>query len=74
MDFTAVAKLLRPQELEDLLVEAYSGSDGNPFVVENIRVLGDKKEVEIRYPATNVRRTVEVDSASRFRGKGTEDS
>jgi hypothetical protein len=60
VDFTQVVKLLKPKEIEDLLVEAYSDFNGRPFVVENIRVIGGKKEVDIRYMATNIRRTVEV--------------
>lgn len=70
MDFQRVATELTKQELEDLLVAAYAS--GGPFVVENIRTIGDQKEVQIRYMGTTKRRTIAVGKKARNESEVTE--
>lgn len=69
MNFAEVVKQLGPKELEILMEKAYSDEMGGPFIVENVRVIGGMKEVEIRFTDSNVRRTVEVAS-----GQGVNES
>lgn len=74
MEFVDVIRLLRSKELEDLLVAANSGLEQRPFVVENVRVVGNKKEIDIRYMATNNRRMVEVGDVAGTSTKEVDDS
>jgi hypothetical protein len=60
MDFKQVTRELNRQELEDLMVEAFAPKDAGPFVVENIRTIGNRKEVSIGYMGTTLRRTIVV--------------
>jgi hypothetical protein len=64
MEFTDVVKALSPKEMEDLLVDAFGSSGACPFVVENIRTVAGQKEVNIRYAATDKRRTITLGRAA----------
>lgn len=60
MEFKDIMKQLNRKQMEDLLTEAFAPRDAGPFSVENIRTIGNKKEVDIRYMGTQARKTIVV--------------
>jgi hypothetical protein len=60
MELTQVLNSLTDNEFNELLQKAYDRPDGEPFRIENVRVINNGKEVTIRYQTTGKTEVIEL--------------